>query len=184
MICYGRSNDYAVYPTQGHLQSPICHLCGQRPALIGCYQERSKLCYQCFVQHQICVPSLHTVGVIPFSSHTVSHSCHEYVFYNTLLLTIGFLQQVCLHQRETHGSRGPGAGESGQGGGRGHDRDGGGGRGGSKRPRIVAPGKPQLLQLLDKPGPSQPHRQAGIMDLALAALEEHIISSVSLFSYA
>ncbi|KAF3546029.1 hypothetical protein DY000_02006255 [Brassica cretica] len=140
MICYGRSNDYAVYPTLGHLQSPICQLCGQNPALIACYQERLKLCYQCFLYHQ--------------------------VLYSTLL-TNTVSQQVCLQPIGAHGNRaGRGAGERGQGGGRGHDSD-GDGRGGNKRPRIVIGPDMPLLQLLDKPGPCQPHRQAGIMNLAL-----------------
>ncbi|CAF2152707.1 BnaA01g22340D [Brassica napus] len=157
-ICYGRSNDYA-YQTRGHLQSPICQFCGQNPALIACYQENLKLCYQCFVNHQICVPALHTLHVIPFSSH-----------------------MVCAQPIGALGNRaGRGAGERGQGGGRGHDSD-----GGNKRPRTVIGPEMPLLQLLDKPGPSQPHshRQAGIMNLdlmfhqsTLAALEEQIIRS-------
>ncbi|CAG7889118.1 unnamed protein product [Brassica rapa] len=157
-ICYGRSNDYA-YQTRGHLQSPICQFCGQNPALIACYQENLKLCYQCFVNHLICVPALHTLHVIPFSSH-----------------------MVCAQPIGALGNRaGRGAGERGQGGGRGHDSD-----GGNKRPRTVIGPEMPLLQLLDKPGPSQPHshRQAGIMNLdlmfhqsTLAALEEQIIRS-------
>ena len=190
-ICYGRSNDYA-YQTRGHLQSPICQFCGQNPALIACYQENLKLCYQCFVNHQICVPALHTVHVIPFSSHMVSERVFSYIdwfFLVCTLLTNTLSRQVCAQPIGALGNRaGRGAGERGQGGGRGHDSD-----GGNKRPRTVIGPELPLLQLLDKPGPSQPHsqRQAGIMNLdlmfhqtTLAALEEQIISSVSLFTYA
>ncbi|XP_020891019.1 uncharacterized protein LOC9324313 isoform X1 [Arabidopsis lyrata subsp. lyrata] len=68
-ICQGLHMNYAR-TEQGHIQSPLCQVCRQNPALIACFDENMMFCYICFRTYNTCVPASHSLNVIPFSYHT------------------------------------------------------------------------------------------------------------------